>query len=73
MSQHQTEELGESLAIGILTALMEFSDMLYESGDYPKARILMPLLDDAQGQLECVFNQINKIDADIRVQRPYRA
>ena len=73
MSQHQTEELGESLAIGILTALMEFSDMLDESGDYPKARILMALLDDAQGQLECVFNQINKIDADIRVQRPYRA
>ena len=72
MSQHQTEELGESLAIGILAPLMEFSDMLNESGDYPKSRILTALVDDVQEQLECVFRQINRMDAGIRVRRPYR-
>ncbi len=49
-------ELDESLAVGILTPLMEYADLLNESNEYAKSRMLCVLIDDAQSQLENVFS-----------------
>ena len=48
-------ELDESLVVGILTPLMEYADLLNEASDYGKSRMLCVLIDDAQSQLENVF------------------
>lgn len=65
-------ELDETLAIGMLAPMMEFTEMLNSGADIGKARIMMTLIDDMQEQLEDIFNQINKVNPNIRVARPYR-
>ena len=65
-------ELDESLAIDILTPLMDYADLTGKAGDGTKARILLALLGDAQKQLEDVFGQVNRRCPEIRVNRPFR-
>ena len=65
-------ELDESLAVGILTPLMDYADLLNESNEYAKSRMLCVLIDDAQSQLENVFSQISKMNPHIRVGKPFR-
>ena len=65
-------ELDESLVVGILTPLMEYADLLNESSEYTKSRMLCVLIDDIQSQLENVFGQITAKTPLIRVDKPFR-